>query len=62
MDDDHRHCKVCGKVCAANAETCSSACKQKRLQNLESKRNMTYVQYGLIAVLVVLLLLNLFGL
>jgi predicted nucleic acid-binding Zn ribbon protein len=57
MNDDHHHCKACGKVCSPNAETCSSACRDRRARTLESKRNSTYVLYGLMFLNVVLLLL-----
>jgi len=58
MNDDHHHCKVCGKVCAVDSETCSRACRDKRARSLESKRNSTYILYGLMAVLIVLLVAN----
>lgn len=61
MEDDHHHCKVCGKVCPPDTEVCSRACSDRRERQRESRRNSTYVLYGLIAVLVVLLLLNQFG-
>jgi len=54
--DDHRHCKVCGKVCPPGDETCSKACRAKREQAMASRRNLTYLIYGVMAFLVILLL------
>jgi predicted nucleic acid-binding Zn ribbon protein len=56
MEDDHRHCKVCGKVCSLNSETCSSACQAKRTRTIESRRQTTYLFYGLMVFVVLLLL------
>ena len=58
MEDDHHHCKVCGRVCSPSAETCSNACRDQRARTRESKRNATYVMYGLMAILFVLLIAN----
>lgn len=55
---DHRHCKVCGKVCAPNADTCSKACQEKRDANLRSKRLWTGIMYLLIVFFVALLILE----
>lgn len=49
MDDDHRHCKVCGRVVGAKAEFCSDACRQKREAQLASRRQFTYLLYALMA-------------
>lgn len=57
-EEDHRHCKVCGRVCAADEETCSRACRERRERLLETRRNYSYLLYGLIAFLVLLLALN----
>ena len=56
MPDDHRHCKVCGKVCAPGEETCSKACRAKREQAVATRRNLTYLIYGVIAVLAIILI------
>jgi predicted nucleic acid-binding Zn ribbon protein len=56
MEDDHRHCKVCGKVCPPNSETCSAACKATRTRTIESRRQTTYLFYGLMIFVVLLLL------
>ncbi len=53
MEDDHRHCRVCGRVCAPDAETCSKPCREKRAQQLQSRRNYTYLLYGAIALLLI---------
>ena len=52
---DHRHCKVCGKVCAPGEETCSKACRTKREQQAQSRRNYTYLLYAFIFLLLILL-------
>jgi predicted nucleic acid-binding Zn ribbon protein len=56
VPDDHRHCKVCGKVCAPGEETCSKACRAKREQAVATRRNLTYLIYGVIAVLAIILI------
>lgn len=53
---DHRHCKVCGRVCAVDAETCSPACRDRRAQQLASRRTYTYLLYGTMALLLIVLL------
>ncbi|HTW55593.1 MAG TPA: DUF2116 family Zn-ribbon domain-containing protein [Thermoplasmata archaeon] len=55
MPDDHRHCKICGKVCAPGEETCSKACRAKREQAVATRRNLTYLIYGVIALLAIIL-------
>ena len=52
-DGDHRHCKVCGRVCDVGDETCSRACQEKRARQLQSRRNYTYLLYGTIALLLI---------
>ncbi len=59
MPDDHRHCKVCGKVCAPGEETCSKACRERRERALQSRRNYTYLLYGMIVFLAIVLFLTL---
>jgi len=55
VPDDHRHCKICGKVCAPGEETCSKACRAKREQAVATRRNLTYLIYGVIALLAIIL-------
>lgn len=55
---DHRHCKVCGKTCAPGAETCSTACQEKRDTTLRSRRFYTNVMYIVIAFLVIVLAIS----
>lgn len=54
--DDHRHCKICGRVCGANDDTCSKACREKRQQIAQTRRMYTYLMYGAIALLGIVLL------
>lgn len=56
MTDDHRHCKVCGKVCTPGEETCSVACQEERDRRSRSRRNFIYLLYGTAALLLILLL------
>jgi len=56
MEEDHRHCKVCGKVCAVGAETCSATCRDQRARTIESRRQTMYLFYGLMVFVVLLLL------
>lgn len=58
MDDDHRHCKVCGRVCAAGDDTCSEKCQDERDRRARARRNFMYLLYGTAALLLVLLLAN----
>jgi predicted nucleic acid-binding Zn ribbon protein len=59
VPEDHRHCKVCGKVVAAGKETCSDACRAKREQAAQTRRMYTYLLYGIMAFLVILLVIRL---
>jgi predicted nucleic acid-binding Zn ribbon protein len=52
-EDDHRHCKVCGRVCGPTEETCSKACRAKRDDMLRSRRTYTYLMYGAIALVAI---------
>lgn len=56
IEGDHRHCKVCGRICTPGEETCSKACRQKRLEQAQTRRLYTYLMYGAIALLAVVLL------
>jgi predicted nucleic acid-binding Zn ribbon protein len=56
IEGDHRHCKVCGKVCAPGNETCSRACADARDDRARSRRTYTLLLYGAIALLVVVFL------
>jgi predicted nucleic acid-binding Zn ribbon protein len=53
---DHRHCKVCGKVCGVGEETCSRACREKRAAQMASRRNYQYLLYAAIAILLLVFL------
>ena len=59
MSDDHRHCKVCGRVCTPDEETCSVACADERARRARSRRNFMYLLYGTAALLLILLLASL---
>ena len=56
--DDHRHCKVCGKPIDPGDEVCSRACRRQRETAMQSRRNLTYLLYGAMAFLAVLLVLT----
>lgn len=58
VDDDHRHCKVCGKAVGPDREYCSKACRSKRDLQLRSRRNYMYFIYAIMAFLVLLLALS----
>lgn len=53
MEEDHRHCKVCGKVVDADEEYCSDKCRTRREDAARSRRNFTYLLYGIMFLLVV---------
>jgi predicted nucleic acid-binding Zn ribbon protein len=52
-EEDHRHCKVCGRVCDVDAQTCSRACRDQWAARVASRRNYTYLLYLAIAILVI---------
>ena len=52
--DDHRHCKVCGRAIGPEQEFCSKVCRRKREEALRSRRQLTYVMYAAIVILVIL--------
>jgi len=58
-EGDHRHCKVCGKVCAVGEDTCSRACREKRAAQAASRRNYQYLLYAAIAILLIVFLSSL---
>jgi predicted nucleic acid-binding Zn ribbon protein len=55
-ESDHRHCKVCGRVCDVGDETCSRACAEKRAAQIQSRRTYTYLLYATIAILLIVFL------
>jgi predicted nucleic acid-binding Zn ribbon protein len=55
-EGDHRHCKVCGRVCDVGEETCSRACAEKRAAQVQSRRTYTYLLYATIAILLIVFL------
>ena len=57
-EDDHRHCKVCGKVCGVGEETCSAACRTRRELVLRTRKNYTYAMYAIIGFLILIFLLT----
>ncbi|MGD0587987.1 MAG: DUF2116 family Zn-ribbon domain-containing protein [Thermoplasmata archaeon] len=60
-EGDHRHCKVCGKVCAVGEDTCSRTCREKRAAQLASRRNYQYLLYAAIAILLIVFLASALG-
>lgn len=59
--EDHRHCKVCGRVCDRTEQTCSAACATQRAQTLRTRRLYTYVLYGLTLIVLVVFVLPYLG-
>lgn len=51
--EDHRHCKICGKVTGPGDDTCSAACAAKRETRLRQRRNYQYLLLASIALLAV---------
>jgi predicted nucleic acid-binding Zn ribbon protein len=60
--EDHRHCKVCGKVVEPEDEFCSKGCRRKRDEQNQNRRNLTYLIYASIAFVVLITLLSAGGL
>lgn len=58
LEDDHHHCKVCGRVCAPDREVCSKTCREARQRTAQNRRMYTYLLYGFIILTVALLLLT----
>jgi predicted nucleic acid-binding Zn ribbon protein len=58
--DDHRHCKVCGKVSWKGEETCSTVCRDRNAQRVQSRQNSVRLMYVLIFGAAVLLAIELF--
>ncbi len=58
VEEDHRHCKVCGKVCAVGEETCSKSCRAKRAQQLRTRQTYTYLIYGAIVLILIVFVLS----
>ncbi|HUJ77756.1 MAG TPA: DUF2116 family Zn-ribbon domain-containing protein [Thermoplasmata archaeon] len=56
MTDDHSHCKVCGRVCAAGEETCSRKCAEQREARARGRRTYSYILYATAALLFLLLI------
>ena len=59
-EDDHRHCKVCGRVCGPGTVTCSRACERTMEDRARSRKNYTLLLYGAIALLLIVFLSRLF--
>lgn len=57
-EDDHHHCKVCGRVCEPDRDVCSKACREQRQRTVQNRRMYTYLLYGFILLTVVLLVLT----
>lgn len=55
---EHRHCRVCRKVCDPESDTCSPACARERERRLQSRRNYLYLLYAFGAVVVLVFLLS----
>jgi len=56
--EDHRHCKVCGKPCEPDSETCSEACRKERIRRLQTRRGYTYLIYATIVLVFLLFVLS----
>jgi len=55
MTDEHRHCKVCGRVCAPGQETCSPKCATAWERRARDRRAYIYLFFGMAALLFLLL-------
>ncbi len=58
MEEEHRHCRVCGKVCGPEEEYCGKACRRKREQTIQTRRNYVYLLYALVAATTLILILS----
>jgi predicted nucleic acid-binding Zn ribbon protein len=53
---DHRHCKVCGRLCPPDQKTCSDEHAQQLDAAVRARRNYVYLLVGTGLLLLVLLL------
>jgi predicted nucleic acid-binding Zn ribbon protein len=60
IGEDHRHCKICGKVCAPAQETCSKAHRLQLEERQRSRQNSVRLMYLLIAVVVIVFVVGYF--
>ncbi len=58
VEDDHRHCKVCGKVVAPGKDVCGPACRDRREAMARTRRAYVYVIYATIGFIIVLFALG----
>lgn len=58
LEGDHRHCKVCGRVCDVGEETDSQKCATTLAQRQQSRQNSVRLMYVLIIVVVAAFLLE----
>jgi predicted nucleic acid-binding Zn ribbon protein len=56
LANDHRHCKVCGRVSPPGEETCSKACRTTYQQNARTRRMWTYLFYAVALIVAVIFL------
>jgi predicted nucleic acid-binding Zn ribbon protein len=52
-EGDHRHCKVCGRVCTPGEETCSRTCAAEREQRMRTRRNYQLMLYIAVALVLI---------
>lgn len=58
LSQDHRHCKICGRVCPTGEDVCSDACATKRDDRLRSRRFWTGIMYAMIVFFAAVLLIS----
>jgi len=58
VEGDHRHCKVCGRVCPPGQETDREECATSLAQRQQSRQNSVRLMYALIVVVVVAFILE----
>ena len=54
----HAHCQICGKAIATEETMCSDECKQRYDSMIKRRKWLSYILYGSMIVIVVLLLLS----
>lgn len=59
--EDHRHCRVCGKVTALGNETCSRACREKREAQVRNRQSLYRLMYVAMAIAILGLILSYVG-
>lgn len=54
----HTHCQICGKAIAGEETMCSDECKQRYESMIKRRKWLSYILYGSMIFIVIILLLS----